>query len=331
MRKWVVGIAVLLTVSRIHAQTATAKPAGLMRVENEYKLYVPDTLADAVWEWLVSEFGPQGSAMRSIDSGFASKVATDRMVDQYFDNDRWQLLHSGNGVRLRSRQVLSDTTDRKHGRRLMQIKINRVDDNALNRGEYKFKTDTLISDSASIDPRERHPFLGLVAPFHRDSILRVLRLYGVDGDSLHPTLLLDQMRRRIYLYRDTIAFATLSLDEITARFGDKQHYSHELELELNEIGYTNDDPTGRAEMEHISALIKERVVRQWPRLKQDQRPKYLKAWEAMMLPWDCATQEVQQARKQRIRGWSIGGGAVTVLIIALAARRRRNRRKIGAP
>ena len=297
-----------------------------MRVENEYKLYVPDTLADAVWVWLVSEFGPDGSAMRSIDSGFTSKVATDRMVDQYFDNDRWQLLNSGNGVRLRSRQVLSDTTDRKHGRKLMQIKINHVDDNALNRGEYKFKTDTLTTDTASTDLRERHLFLGLVAPFHRDSILRVLSLYGVDGDSLHPTLLLDQMRRRIYLYRDTIAFATLSLDEINARFSDKQHYSHELELELNEIDYTNGDSTSRAEMERISALIKERVVERWPMLKQDQRPKYLKAWEAMMFPWDCATQEFQESLKKRIRSWSIGGGgAVIVLIVALAVRRNRKR------
>lgn len=264
--------------------------------------------------------------MRSIDSGFTCKLATDRMVDQYFDNDRWQMLHSGNGVRLRSRQVLSDTTDRKHGRRLMHVKINHVDDNALNRGEYKFKTDTLTTDTASADPRERHPFLGLVAPFHRDSILRILRVYGVDGDSLHPTLLLNQMRRRIYLYRDTIAFATLSLDEITARFGDKQHYSHELELELNEIGYTKGDSTGRAEMERISALIKERVVERWPMLKQDQRPKYLKAWEAMFPRPFCGTPQAER----RMRWQLFGGGALTVLIIALAARRRRNRRKSSA-
>lgn len=299
---------------------------GLMRVENEYKLYVPDTLADAVWEWLVSEFGPGGSAMRSIDSGFTSKLATDRMVDQYFDNDRWQVLHNGNGVRLRSRQVLSDTTDRKHGRRLMQVKINRVDDNALNRGEYKFKTDTLTTDTASIDPRERHPFLGLVAPFHRDSILQVLRLYGVDGDSLHPTLLLDQVRRRIYIARDSVSFATLSLDEVTARFGDKHHSSHELELELNEIGYTEGDSTGRAEMERISALIKERVVGQWPILKQDQRPKYLKAWEAMQPRWVGGTPEAQRAYKRRIGLWSIGGGGAVVVLIAVLAIRRRKQR-----
>lgn len=291
---------------------------GLMRVENEYKLNVPDTVADALWQWMVDEFGPDGPALRSLDSAFSSKVATDRMVDQYFDNDRWQLLHSGNGVRLRSRQVLTDPTDRKNGRKLMQVKINNVDGNLLNRGEYKFKVDTLLSDTTSPDPRERHPFLGLVAPLHRDSLLATLLRYGIAGDSLHPTLLLDQLRRRIYVLRDTIPFATLSLDEVKAQFADKSYYGHELELELNEIRYTAADPAARATLEQVNGDIMERVLHRWPTLEQDQTPKYKKAWIAMGLAPIAALPE-----KSRRPIWTVFGGAAVVLIAVLAARRRK--------
>ncbi|MEO8067170.1 MAG: hypothetical protein ABI599_05710 [Flavobacteriales bacterium] len=322
MRNQVLGAVLMLLAMSARAQTTESTGYhGLMRVENEYKLNVPDTMADAVWQWMVVEFGPGGPALRSMDSTFSSKIATDRMVDQYFDNDRWQLLHSGNGVRLRSRQVLSDSTDRKNGRKLMQVKINNVDSNQLNRGEYKFKVDTLLTDTASTDPRERHPFLGLVAPLHRDSLLATLLRYGIAGDSLHATLLLDQLRRRIYLLRDTIPFATLSLDEVSAHFGDKSHYGHELELELNEIRYTAADSGAREAMELANGDIMERVLRRWPMLRQDQTPKYKKAWVAMGL--DPAVQAPLPGPKSN--WWLFGGGGFAVLIAALAARRRKRR------
>ncbi|MFZ1687652.1 MAG: hypothetical protein WAU70_09535 [Flavobacteriales bacterium] len=321
MRDPVPGIVALLVAMGANAQTTESTGYhGLMRVENEYKLNVPDSLADAVWQWMVSEFGPDGPALRSLDSTFSSKVATDRMVDQYFDNDRWQLLHSGNGVRLRSRQVLSDPADRKNGRKLMQVKINNVDGNVLNRGEYKFKIDTLLTDTDSVDPRERHPFLGLVAPLHRDSLLATLHRYGVEGDSLHPTLLLDQLRRRVYVLRDAVPFATLSLDDVNARFGVKSYNSHELELELNEIRYTAADTNARAAMEQVNGDIMERVVRRWPTLKQDQTPKYKKAWIAMGL---APVAEVPERSRRPI--WIVFGGAAVVLIAAIAAARRKRK------
>lgn len=271
----------LLCLSAIAQSTGSASHNGLMRVENEYKLHVPDTLADPLWIWLVAEFGPEHCVLRERDSSFASKVATDRIVDQYFDDEKLRLLEVGNSVRLRSRQVLTDTLDRKHGRRLMQVKINRVDDNVLNRGEYKFKPDTLTADSAG-GPLERHPFFGLVLPSHRDSLRSILSRYGMMADSLRPTALIDQMRRRIYINRDIMPFATLSLDVVTGTMSGRWCTFTELELELNENGYTGSDSTERAAMERVNEFIKDHVVGRWPQVKQDQRPKYTKVHAGVM-------------------------------------------------
>lgn len=271
----------LLGLSATAQSTGSASHNGLMRVENEYKLHVPDAIADTLWRWLVHEFGPEHCVLRERDSSFTSKLATDRMVDQYFDDEQLRLREDGNSVRLRSRQVLSDTLDRKHGRRLMQVKINRVDDNALNRGEYKFKPDTLLTDSAT-GPIERHPFLGLVLPSHRDSLRSVLSRYGITGDSLRPTALIDQLRRRIYISRDTIPFATLSLDAVRGTMSGRSCTFTELELELNENGYTSSDSTERLTMERVNEFIKEHVVGRWPEVRQDQRPKYGKVSDGII-------------------------------------------------
>lgn len=293
---------------------------GLMRVENEYKLQVPDELADSLWKWLAVEFGPERCVLRQEDPTFRAALALDRMVDQYFDDARLHLLHSGNGVRLRSRQVLSDTLDRKHGRRLMQVKINRVDDNALNRGEFKFKPDTLISDTAS-DPMERHPFYGLVLPSHRDSLRNILERHRIVGDSLRPTALIDQLRRRIYISRDTVPFATLSLDDVTGIMdGGTCHY-HELELELNENGYTGSDSIERAVMEHVNGFVKAHIVKHWPAVHQDQRSKYAKVF-ACTHPFVCGIPDAQRAWKSRKMLWMLAGIVVLAVATGLLARRR---------
>lgn len=294
---------------------------GLMRVENEYKLHVPDTLADRLWNWLASEFGPDQCVLRMEDSTFRCQPALDRMVDQYFDDAHLNLLHSGNGVRLRSRQVLSDTLDRKHGRRLMQVKINHVDNNALNRGEFKFKLDSLLNDTSN-SPLERHPFYGLVLPSHRDSLRGILLRHSIAGDSLRPTALIDQLRRRIYISRDTVPFATLSMDEVTGIMNERICSFHELELELNEKGYTGSDSIERTAMERVNEFIKAHIIKHWPAVFQDQRSKYTKVF-AGTHPLACGTADAQRAHQTRMRWWMLMGIALAAVTIGLLARRRR--------
>lgn len=291
----------------------------LLRVENEYKIDVPAGTADTLWAFLRRTFGNEHLFLRSFDSTFRSTTATDRSVDRYFDDARMQLLLAGNGVRFRSRQVLSDTTDPKNGRRLIQVKINHVDAKALDRGEFKYAVALARPDPRNTDPLDRHPFLGLVAPEQRAAITARLKGYGIAADSLRPTILIEQWRRRIYVERGGAPFATLTVDSVQARFGRHATGFVELELELNEKRYTGSDTSERAYMERLNTLVKDTILRAFPALHQDQTPKYRKAYDRLGLNGFTRPRRVRDA-------WPlVGGGVLTILLLVLAARRRRAR------
>ena len=307
-----------------HAQRdSSAHGYDLMRVENEYKLNVPVGVAGDLWIFLQGAFGNDRLFLKKEDSTFRSTTATDHFTDQYFDNKRKQLLDAGNGIRYRSRLVLSDSTDRKNGRRLVQVKINHVNNKMLDRAEFKYRVDTARTDPASKDPLDLHPFLGLVAPEHRQPLILRLKEYGIAADSLFPTILIEQLRKRVYVFRGEQPFATLTIDSVTAKYQGEQRSFIELELELNEMNYTRSDSSGRADMERLNAMVKDTVMKAFPMLRQDQTPKYRKAYVALGIDGFAPTTE------ERTRLWPFAGGAIVIIIVALAARKRRKRASVG--
>ena len=98
----------------------------VLRIENEYKLTVPNELSDSVWKYLTSRYDNTNLYLKSIDSSFSCKTSEDLFIDQYFDDPAHQLWKNQNGIRYRTRFVLSDSTDRKNGKELVQIKINNI-------------------------------------------------------------------------------------------------------------------------------------------------------------------------------------------------------------
>lgn len=291
----------------------------LLRVENEYKIDVPAGTADTLWAFLQRTFGNEHLFLRAFDTTFRSTTAMDRSLDQYFDDARMQLLRAGNGIRFRSRQVLSDTTDPKNGRRLVQVKINHMGANALDRGEFKYAVALAQPGIPNSGPLDRHPFLGLVAPEQRAAITTRLKGYGIAADSLLPTILIEQWRRRIYVERGGTPFATLTVDSVHAHFGRHATGFVELELELNEKRYTGSDSAQRLDMERLNALVKDTIMRAFPALHQDQTPKYRKAYDRLGL------NGFTRPRRMRDAWPLVGGGALTILLLVLAARRRRAR------
>jgi hypothetical protein len=293
-------------------------------VENEYKIDVPAGTADTLWAFLQRTFGNEHLFLRAFDTTFRSTTAMDRSLDQYFDDARMQLLRAGNGIRFRSRQVLSDTTDPKNGRRLVQVKINHMGANALDRGEFKYAVALAQPGIPNSGPLDRHPFLGLVAPEQRAAITTRLKGYGIAADSLLPTILIEQWRRRIYVERGGTPFATLTVDSVHAHFGRHATGFVELELELNEKRYTGSDSAQRLDMERLNALVKDTIMRAFPALHQDQTPKYRKAYDRLGL------NGFTRPRRMRDAWPLVGGGALTILLIVLAARRRRGRASAAA-
>ncbi|MCO6475688.1 MAG: CYTH domain-containing protein [Phaeodactylibacter sp.] len=251
-----------------------------MRIENEIKLAVPNEIVDSVWEYLRTRYDNENLFLKKFDDGFSTKIAEDFFIDQYYDNEEMQLLKRQFGVRHRSRYVLTDSTDRKHGRQLLQVKVNDIDDNQLNRAEYKYPIKYYGTPNTPIDG---HPLFRKIQRDQRKPLADRLNQLGIDGFSLFPTILIEQRRRRVYVSLNGASFATMTLDGVTASFaGQSTHYT-ELELELNEVNYTLGDSTTRAKMEEINESIKGDLLATFPSIQQDQTPKYNKGFDALGL------------------------------------------------
>lgn len=251
-----------------------------MRIENEIKLTVPMEIADQVWDYLKKRYDNDNLYLKKFDPAFSTQVAIDSFIDQYYDNEEMQLLKMQYGVRHRSRYVLTDPKSKKNNKELLQVKINGIDGNLLNRAEYKYE----IKYNGKPDhPMDLHPFYYNIRRDQRVLLAKRLEEYGIDGMSLAPTLRIDQIRKRIYVALRSTAFATFTLDYVTANFNDKAAKMVELELELNEINYTMGDSTIRAKMEAINEDIKGDLLKTFPSIVQDQTPKYNKGFIALGL------------------------------------------------
>ena len=251
-----------------------------MRIENEIKLTVPNEIVDSVWQYLQDRYNNSNLFLKKFDSGFHTKFAEDFFIDQYYDNEEMQLLKRQFGVRHRTRYVLTDSTDRKNGRQLLQVKVNDIDSNQLNRAEYKYPIKYYGTPNTPIDG---HPLFRKIHRAHRKELAGRLNELGIDGFSLFPTILIEQLRQRVYVSLNGGSFATFTLDGVTASFGGQSTHFTELELELNEINYTLGDSTTRAKMEEINEQIKGDLLATFPSIRQDQTPKYNKGFMALGL------------------------------------------------
>ncbi len=254
----------------------SARGFNTARIENEYKLEVPREKTEAVWKYLNERYENGSPFLKGLGSGFTTQFSEEYFVDRYFDNDRLDLLRSESGIRHRSRKVMSDPTHKKDGRQLVQIKLNRPGDLETNRTELKFPVNP---EPIAKNAYDHHPLLGLIDRDYRASFLENLQLLGLRPESLWNTITLEQRRRRVYLSKDGQAFATITLDEITSHKWWKTIRFTEIEMELNEIGYTEGSETEKVEMQRVNDLIKNDLFTPFPEIHQDQTPKYNKAFE----------------------------------------------------
>ncbi|MFN8397078.1 MAG: CYTH domain-containing protein [Bacteroidia bacterium] len=267
-----------LASSTVWAQGGEFDPGGYnsMRVENEIKLVVPIPQQDSVWAYLKQRYTAPSAFLAGLDSSLHAVWAEDLFFDQYFDNPEFKLVTMQSGVRHRRREVLTDPTSRKDGRELMQIKVNDIDHNELNRGEYKYPVKH-YKPGGKVVEYDDHPFLGLVKRKHRANVIAQLQQIGIKAQDLLPTIMIRQYRKRLYVLRDTLPFATITLDIDSAFFEGKSHAFTEMEMELNEISYTLGDSAERQRMEGINDRFREDLLARFPSIHQDQTPKYTKS------------------------------------------------------
>lgn len=255
----------------------SAHGVDVVRIESEAKLRVPLEATEEVWVYLQQHF-KTCSWLDERGAKFTSTFGDEQFEDVYYDTPSLQLAAMQSGIRHRSRVVMSGSAMRKDGRQLVQIKLNRGDDDGLDRSEIKFTVDPSPGQKG---PYLQFPLLALVDEDHRETCRQRIEKAGIDPFALRRVVEVDQNRRRVYVADQGGAFATVTLDACSiAEWGATARWT-EIEVELNEIRYTEANEADRAWMQGRLAAIQKEIQTRFPAIVQDQTPKYNKALAAI--------------------------------------------------
>ncbi|MEK7622368.1 MAG: CYTH domain-containing protein [Patescibacteria group bacterium] len=248
-----------------------------LRIEQEGKLLVPQEKANEVWQWLRKNYIDNHEVLNRLDPTLTVYANEENFRDNYFDTPTLQLLNKQNSVRHRQRENLTNPEDRKSGRELVQIKLSNISDNQLNRGEYKFEVDLAKGPAP-----DKNLLVGIIKKGNqRDDFISRLMELNIKPDSLRPILIVNDFRQRIYFEKDSKPYISISFDQVTVkRWWAKVQFT-EIEPELNEITYTDNDEAGRKEMERINREIIASIKQQFPEIVTDLAPKYNKAFNGL--------------------------------------------------
>lgn len=288
------------------------------RIEQELKLRVPDELpSDEVWKYLTTRYDNANSYLHEIRPGFTATFSDEYFRDAYHDTPDFTLLKWESGIRVRGRINANNPGDRKSGRELVQIKLKRPGDKEVNRSEIKYPVEEL---SKMDTPLDMHPLLGLIGEKHRADFMARTKELGIDATQLSEVLVNLQRRRRVYVALEGKSFATITLDDVTSEKLGKKVAFTEVEMELNEIGYTNATPERREMMEAVNEKMRADLLGKFPGIVQDQTPKYNKIFKRFeaQIPFFA----VLVFNFQNVVGAVLVGFLVIVAAVVLLLKRR---------
>lgn len=272
----VAALVVALLWTSAGGLSAQARPfdgTADLRIEQEDKLLVPLDQAEEVWRFLHSWLVEDAEALASRDRELSARASEELFSDTYFDTPALAVLGRDDGVRYRHRLNLTDPTDPKHGRSLIQVKLNDISEDALERGEYKFDPDEPVDLSL--------PLLAIVQRSEREALRARLVEMGLDPVDMRAIFTIRDLRRRIYISRGVTPFLSVSHDHVTVRKLWASVEFVEIEPELNEVAYTAADSATRAYMAGIGKRISDEILRRFPDVRRDLTPKYGKATAAL--------------------------------------------------
>ena len=243
---------------------------GQARIESEYKISVPNEQQESLWSFLQSIF--VNNAKGILPKNTSTEIATEVFYDTYFDDVQETLLGYQAGARYRERYVQDSLI-----KTLLQLKVPTLDELGIARKEHKFSPENKfdINDRTGL-----HPFLKHVKQKDVNDVDLILGQFGTSSRKMQESIKLKQVRRRIYISDPEGALMTFTLDEVSA-FHFPYTQFVELELELNEVRYTDADFEGQSELEKINAKAKDVIFAQFQNIKQDQTPKYNKMHAAL--------------------------------------------------
>jgi len=238
------------------------------RLENEFKLAIPNNEVNELWNFITEEF-----AVPKLDIGdqqLNGEQSVEIFKDTYFDNSALELMNLEIGLRFRKRYK-----DDVLLKELIQLKTPYSADKIV-RNELKYN---VSKEQKKSKLKNRHPLFKLLNLSDIKKLKEDLASFKINTSELKKSVQLNQKRSRVYI-SDTSgqSVATITLDEVSNASFPYQKYA-ELELELNEIRYTNASIEEQKKMEACNTLIQNKLMNKFKNLTIDQRPKYNKMME----------------------------------------------------
>ncbi len=235
------------------------------RLESEYKLDIPIGQYEDLWQFIKTNFAKNKF---DIDGLLLNgTVSIEKFIDTYYDDEFGSFAE--NEISLRYRKRFKDKVLLKQ---LIQLKTPYSEDKII-RNEIKFA----IDDNKNVtDISNRHSFLKYLKNSDIDRMAEHLAEYKLRPEQVIQSLKLKQTRSRVYIKNNEgESIATITLDKVTNATFPFQQFS-ELELELNEVRFTDADAKERSQMTALNENLKKQLLSEFPELKVDQRSKYRK-------------------------------------------------------
>ncbi len=260
-----------------------------VRIEDDFNLQYEVGKSEELVNYLKGKYVDDGSFAKSLGPNYTGSFGDEDFTDTYFDTPDLDLYKRGISLRYRIRVNRLDPENRKNGRKLIQLKLSGDDkfadkDNSGSRNEIKFDVVSKKSNSSADD---RHPVMSLVEPSERDAFKARLDELGIDPYKLRPILTLNQRRRRVYINRDDATFISFSMDDAKSSLWWSRVQFSQLEVELNEMAYTESDKNSKEAMQEIRKGMIGDLRNKFAYLSHDQSAKYNKAFDllAAKIPW----------------------------------------------
>jgi len=238
------------------------------RLESEFKLDIPLEEVEPLWTLIKSEFAQGSFEVNGMQ--LKGEVSVEDFFDTYYDASDGRFAEME--ISLRYRKRFKDDMLLK---KLIQLKTPYSKDKVV-RNEIKFEVD---DDKKLTDLNNRHEFLKHIANSEIERLSFELAAFNLRPEEIQESLKLKQTRSRVYI-RDKAgeSIATITLDKVKNNDFPFQNYA-ELELELNEVRYTQADEKEKAQMSALNDEIKNQLLGSFPTLQVDQRSKYRKMKE----------------------------------------------------
>lgn len=237
--------------------------AQIGRLENEYKLSVPASESQDLWNFITKKYGNERVNISNVSlEGLTSREI---FFDTYFDNTDKILLENKTGVRYRKRYK-----DNQLINEIIQLKMPQSEDGVI-RNEIKFRVKKSLNSQF-----QKHPLLKFLSKGDITTLGFHISRLNLRPEDLKTEVELKQDRKRVYLTNsENENYLTITLDEVSNRSFPFQEFT-ELEIELNEIRYTDADEKEKQRMAAVSEELKKSIHTNFPNIKVDQTPKYNK-------------------------------------------------------